>query len=111
MRGVLLVDTGEQNVALAVCVRMVQGPRSGAEDGMLAARRGRLSEASAAEKEVPRRVERRARVRGDMSRVRAQCRGGISRGLGGERRALSGGEIVVEFKSAHVRRVNEAVLR
>lgn len=81
MRGVLVVDSREQDVALAVCVGMVQGPRSGAEDGMLAARRGRFSETSAAEKKVPRRVERRARIRGDMSRVRAQCRGGISGGL------------------------------
>lgn len=81
MRGVLVVDPGEQNVALAVCVGMVQGPRSGAEDGMLAARRGRFSETSAAEKEVPSRVERRARIRSDMSRVRAQSRGGVSRGL------------------------------
>ena len=46
-----------------------------------------------------------------MSRVRAQSRCGVTGRLARERRTLSGREIVVQFEGAHVRRVDEAVLR
>jgi len=46
-----------------------------------------------------------------MSRVRAQSCSGVTGCLARECRTLSGREIVVQFKGAHVRRVDEAVLR
>lgn len=106
---VLVVDPGEQNVALSVCVGVMQGSRRGAKNSVLAARRRGFSKAAAAKQKVPGRVERRASIGRDMS-VRTQSRSGITRRLTAERRALSRGEVVVEFKCTHVSRVYEAVL-
>lgn len=106
---VLVVDAGEQNVALSVCVGVMQGSRRGAKNSVLAARRRGFSKAAAAKQKVPGRVERGASIGRDMS-VRPQSRSGISRRLTAERRALSRGEVVVEFKCTHVSRVYEAVL-
>lgn len=110
MGAVLVVDPGEQNVALSVCVGVMQGSRRGAKNSVLAARRRGFSEATAAKEKVPGGVERRARVRRDMGSVSPQRRSGVARRLGGEGRALSRGEIVVQLKRAHVRRVYKAVL-
>lgn len=57
MGAVLLVDPREEDVALSVCVRVMQGPRRGAEDRVLAAGRRGLPEAAAAEEKVPGGVE------------------------------------------------------
>lgn len=46
-----------------------------------------------------------------MGGVRAQSRGGVAGRLAGEGGALSRREVVVELEGAHVRRVDEAVLR
>lgn len=106
---VLVVDPGEQNVALSVCVGVMQGSRRGAKNSVLAARRRGFSKAAAAKQKVPGGVERGASIGRDMS-VRTQRRSGVTRRLTAERRALSRGEVVVEFKCTHVSRVYEAVL-
>lgn len=111
MGAVLVVDPREENVALSVCVGVMQGSRRGAKNSVLAARRRGFTEAAAAEEKVPGGVERRARVRRDMGGVSPESRGGVARRLGAEGRALSRRELVVELERAHVRRVDEAVLR
>lgn len=111
MRPVLVVDPGEQDVALSVCVGVMEGSRRGAENAVLAAGRRGFSEAAAAKEKVPGGVERRARVRGDVGGVSPQSRGGVTGRLGAEGRALARREVVVQLKRAHVRRVHEAVLR
>lgn len=112
MGAVLVVDPREENVALSVCVGVMQGSRRGAKNSVLAARRRGFTEAAAAEEKVPGGVERRARVRRDMGGVSPESRSGVAGRLGGEGRALSRRELVVELESAHVRRrVDEAVLR
>lgn len=110
MGPVLIVDPGEQNVALSVCVGVMEGSRRGAENSMLAARRRGFSEATTPKEKVPCGVKRGACIRGDMGSVSSQCRGGVARRLGGEGRALSRGEIVVQLKRAHVRGVYKAIL-
>lgn len=111
MGAVLVVDTREENVALSVCVGVMQGSRRGAKNSVLAARRRGFTEAAAAEEKVPGGVERRARVRRDMGSVSPESRGGVAGRLGAEGRALSRRELVVELERAHVRRVDKAVLR
>lgn len=111
MGAVLVVDPREQNVALRVCVGVMQGSRRGAKNSVLAARRGRFAEAATAKEKVPGGVERGAGVRRDMGCVGPQSRGGVARRLGAEGRALSRRQLVVELERAHVRGVYEAVLR
>lgn len=111
MGPVLVVDPGEQNVALSVCVGVMEGSRRGAENSVLAARRRGFSEATTPKEKVPRGVKRRACIRGDVGSVSPECRGGVARRLGAEGRALSRGEVVVQLERAHVRRVYEAILR
>lgn len=111
MRAVLVVDAREEDVALSLCVGVMQGPRRGAKNSVLAARRGGFAEAAAAEEKVPGGVEGRARVRRDVGGVSPERRGGVAGRLGAEGRALSRRELVVELERAHVRRVDEAVLR
>ena len=106
----LLVDPGEQNVALRVCVGVMEGSCRGAKNSVLAARRRGFSEATAAKEKVPGGVERGACVRCDMGGVSPQSRSGVARRLGGEGRALSRGEIMVQLKRAHVCRVYKAIL-
>lgn len=110
MGAVLVVDPREQNVALRVCVGVMKGSRRGAKNSVLAARRRGFSEASAAKEKVPGGVKRRARVRRDMGGVSPQSRSGVAGRLGGEGRALSRGEIMVELKRTHVSGVHKAVL-
>lgn len=81
---VLVVDPGEQNVALTVCVGVMQGSRRGAKNSVLAARRRGFSKAAAAKQKVPGRVKRGASIGRDMS-VRTQSRSGVTRRLTAER--------------------------
>lgn len=114
VRAVLLVDAGEQEVALSVRVRVVQAAGRRPEDAVLPAARRRLPEAAAAKQEVPGGVEGRPRVRADVRGVRPQRGRGVAGRLRGERRALPRGQLVgsgVQLEGAHVRRVHEAVLR
>lgn len=69
MGAVLVVDPGEQNVALSVCVGVMEGSRRGAKNSMLAARRRGFSEAATTKEKVPGGVERRACIRRDMGGV------------------------------------------
>lgn len=85
----LVVDPGEQNVALSVCVGVMEGSRRGAKNSVLAARRRGFTEATAAKEKVPGGVEWRACIRRDMGSVSPQCRSRVARRLGGESRALS----------------------
>lgn len=80
----LVVNPGEQNVALTVCVGVMERPGSGAENSVLTARRRGFSEAAAAKKKVPGRVEWGTRVRGDMGGVCTQCCCGVAGRLRGE---------------------------
>lgn len=80
----LVVDPREQNVALAVCVGVVEGPRRRAKNSMLAAHRRGFSKPAAAKEKVPSGVEGRARIGGDMGGVRPQSRRGVAWRLGGE---------------------------
>lgn len=106
----LIMDTGEQNVALSVSVGVMQGSRRGAKNSVLAARRRGFSEATTTKEKVPGGVKRRACIRRDMGSVCPQCRSGVAWRLGGEGRALSRGEIVVQFKRTHVCGVYKAIL-
>lgn len=106
---VLVVDPREENVALSVCVGVMEGSRRGAKNSVLAARRRGFSKAAAAKQKVPGGVERGASIGRDMS-VRAQSRSGVTGSLTAECRALSRGEVVVEFKCTHVCRVYKTVL-
>lgn len=110
MGPVLVMDPGEQNVALSVCVGVMQGSRRGAKNSMLAARRRGFSEATTAKEKVPGGIERGACIRCDMGSVSPQSRSGVARRLGGEGRALSRREIMVQLKRAHVCGVYKAIL-
>lgn len=106
----LLVDPREQNVALSVCVGVMQGSRRGAKNSVLAAGRGGFSEATTTKEKVPCGVKRGACIRCDMGGVSPQSRSGVARRLGGEGRALSRREIVVQLKRTHVCGVYKAIL-